>query len=82
MVSTVMHYYDQIYTLYTYDKGNYHIHIFGTVVNKLNEKNNKFETINSNKETALKQIDIGYILNSTIPSNSLYILPLFNFSLT
>lgn len=81
MVSTQMHYYDQIYTLYTYDKGNYHIHIFGTVVNKRNEIN-KFETINSNKETALKHIDIGYILNSTIPSNSLYILPLYNFSLT
>lgn len=45
MVSTVMHYYDQIYTLYTYDKGNYHIHIFGTVVNKLNEK-----------KTSLKQL--------------------------
>lgn len=77
-----MHYYDQIYTSYTYDKGDYHIHIFGTVVNKLNEKKNKFQTIDSNKETALKHIDIGYILNSTIPSNSLCILPLYNFSLT
>lgn len=38
MVSTQMYYYDQIYTLYTYDKGNYHIHIFGTLVNKRNEK--------------------------------------------
>lgn len=55
-------------------KGNYHVHEFGTVVNKLN-KNKQVETINSNKETVPKHIDICYILNSTILSNSLYILP-------
>lgn len=53
-------------------KGNYHVHEFGNVVNKLNEKKQSIQTI---KETVLKHIDIGYILNSTIPSNSLYILP-------
>lgn len=36
-------------------KGNYHIHKFGTGVNKFN-KRNKFEIINSKKETALNTL--------------------------
>lgn len=47
-----MYYYDQVYTLYTCDQRNNHIHKFGTVVNKLNKKKQVWNN-NSKKETAL-----------------------------